>query len=159
MKSRTAAILLLTTATLVVAQFRVENRVNTALYSGGRVGSVRYTPAASSQMLPSEFRYEAVRSGALPSDIRMNYAAIGPNAPGGYQAYLQNPNPIYRPRPKPGPPPPSPGAPSTLALGSVRNPVEQAATWGASVNPNLISSGPLNSGAFNSGPINNRVSP
>jgi hypothetical protein len=43
----------------------------------------------------SELRNAYVRSGALPSDIRMGYAAVGPLSPSGPLAYIP-PAPNYR---------------------------------------------------------------
>jgi hypothetical protein len=73
-------------------------RVNTQIY-GNTSSSVRYgrsyTPnyaaAPTYNLLPSENRNLVYRSGALPSTIRMNAAAIGPMAPQGVQAYVPEP--------------------------------------------------------------------
>jgi hypothetical protein len=73
-------------------------RVNTQIY-GNTSSSVRYgrsyTPnyaaAPTYNLLPSENRNLVYRSGALPSTIRMNAAAIGPMAPQGVSAYVPQP--------------------------------------------------------------------
>jgi hypothetical protein len=68
-----------------VAQYRpyasnqVNPRVNSALYSTASSGSIRYG-LSSSQPMASELRHAYWQSGALPSDVRMNYAAMGPLA-------------------------------------------------------------------------------
>jgi hypothetical protein len=49
----------------------------------------------ASYQLPSQNRYAAFKSGALPSELKMNYNAIGPLAPGGAMAYIP-PAPNYR---------------------------------------------------------------
>ena len=77
-------------------------QVNPQVYRGGAPssspGAVRYSTsllANSSQALPSQVRYAAFTSGALPSTIKMNYNAMGPLAPGGALAYIP-PAPNYR---------------------------------------------------------------
>src|SRR5690348_15386563 len=88
-------------------------QVNRQIYgnAGPSPASVRYAPQylgatatamPSSVLLPSEVRNAYVRSGALPSDIRMGYNAIGPLAPGGAIAYIPKNPPIPR-SPPPGP--------------------------------------------------------
>jgi hypothetical protein len=75
-----------------------QHRVNTQIY-GNTSSSVRYgrsyTPnyaaAPTYNLLPSENRNLVYRSGALPSTIRMNAAAIGPMAPQGVSAYVPEP--------------------------------------------------------------------
>jgi hypothetical protein len=98
--NRLAVIATAVIATLVcamaVGQFRTGGPVNQPIYGrggGGGGGSVRYGyvgPSAprSSNLLPSEVRNMHARSGALPSEIRMNYRSIGPAAPGGAAAYI-----------------------------------------------------------------------
>jgi hypothetical protein len=81
-------------ALVAVAQYRV----NTQIY-GNTSSSVRYgrsyQPSYANQptynLLPSENRNLIYRSGALPSTIRMNHAAVGPMAPQGVAAYVPEP--------------------------------------------------------------------
>jgi hypothetical protein len=116
-------------AAWLAAQFPV----NTELYGGGTVGSVRYggNPVGTSWLLPSEFRQAILSSGALPSDVRAQMAAVGPIPPEGPAAYI--------------PPPPSYQS-STFNRGTVRYP------GGSSMMPNPMLMGsrsltapPLNS--------------
>jgi hypothetical protein len=90
---------------LVTAQFQVNPMVNTGVNrqiygAGGPTGCINFagTPggiqAKSSQMMGSEFKYAAWSSGASRSDIRMNYAALGPRAQGGASSYI-NYTPSY----------------------------------------------------------------
>src|SRR5438046_3775493 len=84
---------------------QVNPQVNTALYGGGVPASVRYANASStSTPMASELRYAYVKSGALPSDIRMGYAALGPITPGGPMAYIPPSTPSYLPQPATAPP-------------------------------------------------------
>jgi hypothetical protein len=84
---------------LCVAQYQVNtqlnNRVNPELYGGGTGGSMRYA-MPQSQLLPSEARNATWRSGALPSDIRMNQLSVGPLAPSGSIAYVPGPSPLQQ---------------------------------------------------------------
>jgi hypothetical protein len=86
------------TGVLVLAQFQVNNRVNTGLYGGSSsMGSVRYGAGSSSYsgtLLPSESRYEARKTGLLPSEMKMNANAAGPLAPTKGSYYT---NPSYKP--------------------------------------------------------------
>ena len=75
-----------------------QHRVNTQIY-GNTGPSVRFSKAnysAQSQLLPSENRNLYYRSGALPSQVRMNYRATGPLAPQGFAAYVPQSGPQYR---------------------------------------------------------------
>jgi hypothetical protein len=85
-------------AALAFAQYRVNtqanNRVNPELYGGGAKGSMRYS--ANTTLLPSEARYATWKSGALPSEVRMNYLATGPLAPSGSIAYIPGPSPVQQ---------------------------------------------------------------
>ena len=143
---------------------QVNPQVNTALYGGGVPASVRYAGAQnSSNPLPSEWKYAAWKSGALPSDIRMGYNAIGPMAQGGPMAYIPSATPNYFPTPSTAPPKAmgsgaysnasirysSPSAPSAAYVPPVSH--------SAQVSPALVSRGPVNSGPVNSGPINTSV--
>jgi hypothetical protein len=91
------------------AQTRVDTRVGGGgsapvsrnLYNptGLSQSSVRYAGAAdTSRPMQSELRYKYRQSGALPSDIRMAQAALGPLHPAGPQAYIR-PQPSYAQRP------------------------------------------------------------
>jgi hypothetical protein len=84
---------------LCVAQYQVNtqvnNRVNPELYGGNTGGSVRYM-MPQSQLLPSEARYATWRSGALPSEVRMNALAQGPLAPSGSVAYVPGPSALQQ---------------------------------------------------------------
>jgi len=78
-----------------VAQYQVNNQIY-----GNSGPSVRYgygpgyANYPTSRLMPSENRNLVVRSGALPSDVRMGYASVGPLAPQGFQAYVP-PAPSY----------------------------------------------------------------
>ena len=94
-----ALVALLLAAACALAQWqvnpqvgRVNNRVGGEMY--GNMGSVRYTPQTN--LLPSEARYATWRSGALPSEIRMNARAVGPLAPSGSIAYVPGPSPLQQ---------------------------------------------------------------
>jgi hypothetical protein len=68
---------------------RVNNRVGGELYGNNtNMGSVRYAAMTQTSLLPSEARYATWRSGALPSEIRMNALATGPLAPNGAISYI-----------------------------------------------------------------------
>jgi hypothetical protein len=75
---------------------QVGAQVNRQIY-GNTSSSVRYgrsyqpTYGPQQMLLPSENRNLIYRSGALPSTIRMNAAAIGPMAPQGVAAYVPEP--------------------------------------------------------------------
>jgi hypothetical protein len=91
-----------TAVMLVPALLLAQWQVNRQVYRGGvqstSPGAVRYSTsllANSSQALPSQVRYSAFTSGALPSELKMNYNAIGPLAPSGAMAYIP-PAPNYR---------------------------------------------------------------
>jgi hypothetical protein len=99
------AMMLVSLAVAVLAQYQVNRQVGGAvqpIYGGSGSaggGSVRYgyvTPSVpgSSTLLPSEARNAYYRSGALPSEVRMNYRAVGPMAPGGAAAYLPSQSPV-----------------------------------------------------------------
>ena len=112
-------------AAAALAQYQVNRQVG-PIYgsSGGGGGSVRYgyvTPSVptSSNLLPSEARNAIYRSGALPSEIRMNYRAAGPMAPGGYTAYLPTQSPVViRSGPAPTGNMLNPAVPRRAAVGS-----------------------------------------
>src|SRR4051794_14035962 len=92
-------------AVAAVAQYQVNRQVG-PVYSQS-AGSVRYAsvaarPTGTSNLLPSEARNAYYKSGALPSEIRMNFAAVGPLAPSGVRAYIPAPTPITG-RPSEGP--------------------------------------------------------
>src|SRR3954464_4905100 len=92
-------------AVAAVAQYQVNRQVG-PVYSQG-AGSVRYAnvaarPTVTSNLLPSEARNAYYKSGALPSEIRMNFAAVGPLAPSGVRAYIPAPTPATG-RPSEGP--------------------------------------------------------
>jgi hypothetical protein len=84
-------------------QHRINRQVGQPVYGGsgggGGGGSVRYgyvapTAPHSANLLPSEARNAYYRSGALPSEIRMNVRAVGPMAPGGVSAYIPPGSPV-----------------------------------------------------------------
>jgi hypothetical protein len=69
-------------------------QLNTELYGRG-LGSVRQSGLAAlgnkpwnMGALPSEYRHDVVLSGRLRSEIRGEYLARGPLAPGGIQSYI-----------------------------------------------------------------------
>ena len=144
---------------------QVNPQVNTALYGGGVPASVRYSGVGSTSVpMASEVRYAAWSSGALPSDIRMGHASLGPMHPAGPLAYIPPPGPSYLPKPQTAPPSAVGGAAYTNA--SIRYSAPAAPAGAAprspyvapaSVTPAPISSGPINAGPINSGPINGSV--
>jgi len=89
------AVCFFVTSLALFAQYQVNRQIYGS--SGPANGSVRYAPQylgyaanvpSSSVGLPSEARNAFVRSGALPSDVRTGYNAIGPMAAGGVMAYI-----------------------------------------------------------------------
>jgi hypothetical protein len=131
------------------AQFQVNpqapRQVNNALYGGGTSGSMRYSWGPSyttkySQALPSEVRYAQIKSGALPSEIRMNAAAIGPMAPQGPIAYVPPARDPYAKPDRPAPSPQGGAAFSTGASGTIR--YSGSSTASASASP--LMSAPMN---------------
>jgi hypothetical protein len=145
---------------------QVNPQVNTALYGGGVPASVRYSGVGSTSVaMGSEVRYAAWSSGALPSDVRMGYANLGPMHPAGPLAYIPPPAPSYTPKPQTAPPPAIGGAAYTNA--SIRYSAPTGAAGSTYVAPRsvapapvaspLVSPGPINSGPINSGPINGSV--
>jgi hypothetical protein len=88
-----------------LAQYQVNRQVG-PMHSPS-AGSVRYAnvaarPTVTSNLLPSEARNAYYKSGALPSEVRMNFAAVGPLAPSGVRAYIPPPTPVTG-RPSAGP--------------------------------------------------------
>jgi hypothetical protein len=79
----------------LIAQRQVNTRVDNSLYGAGSIpiGSVKCTPASTSMPMQSEIRNEYYRSGAIPSDIKMNRAAQGPLTPNGPMDYIPKPQP------------------------------------------------------------------
>ena len=136
---------------------QVNPQVNTALYGGGVPASVKYANAGStSTPMQSELRYAYWKSGALPSDIRMGYAQIGPMNPQGPMAVIDAATPNYMPV-KSTAPPAAMGSAAFSGGGSVRyssSPAPSAAyVPPRSVSPALVSQGPINSGPINGGAI------
>jgi hypothetical protein len=93
----------------VFAQYQVNRQIYGN--SGPSMSSVRYAPQylggaasapGSARLLPSEVRNAYVRSGELPSNIKMSYNSIGPLSPTGAIAYIPAP-PSYVSRSAPGP--------------------------------------------------------
>jgi hypothetical protein len=86
----------------------VNTQVNTQVYGAGPSNSVRYAQQRGtySQPMNSEWRHAYWKSGALPSDVRMGYAALGPMTPSGPMAYIP-PKPSYLDKPAPTAPAPS----------------------------------------------------
>src|SRR5688500_10629138 len=113
----------------------------------------------------SEVRYAAWSSGALPSDIRMGHASLGPMHPAGPLAYVPPPVPNYLPKPQSAPPSAIGGAAYTNASIRYSSPAGAAGSTyvapksltPAPVSSPLVSSGPINCGPINSGPINGSV--
>jgi hypothetical protein len=79
----------------LIAQQQVNTRVDNSLYGAGSIpiGSVKYTPASTSMPMQSEIRNEYYKSGAIPSDIKMNRAAQGPLTPNGPMDYIPKAQP------------------------------------------------------------------
>ena len=101
----------------------VNTQVNTQVYGGGVSGSVRYAQQRErySQPTNSEWRHAYWKSGALPSDVRMGYAALGPMNPSGPMAYIPQ-QPAYLN--KPGSTTPAPSRPTNYSNQSVRYAVD-----------------------------------
>lgn len=159
----------------VWGQTRVDNRVgastsqvNNQLYQAGAhtgPSSVKYSQERrSSEPMRSEWRNAYVKSGALPSDIRMGYAAMGPMNPSGPMAYIP-PKPSYTERSSRATPPPRgsatfqssnqsirysspPSSPSATASSRVSNTAASP-----KVSSSLNSRGPINSAPKNAGPV------
>jgi len=83
-------------------------QVNRQIYGspGPSASSVRYAPQylggtayapSSARLLPSEVRNSYVRSGELPSSIKMGYNSVGPLSPTGAISYIPPP-PSHIPR-------------------------------------------------------------
>jgi hypothetical protein len=95
------------------------SRVNTQVYGAGPSNSVRYAEQRGkySTAMNSEWRHAYWKSGALPSDVRMGYAALGPMNPSGPMAYIP-PKPSYQN--KPSSPEPQAQRPTNYSNQSVR---------------------------------------
>ena len=142
----------------------VNTAVNTQLHGPGPSGSVRYAQSKRySEPMRSEWRHAYWKSGALPSDVRMGYAALGPMNPGGPMAYIPE-KPSYLQKPKDQTP--APQKPNTYTGQSVRyasgghnssamtsQGMTRTAPSSARVSSALSASGPINSTAASAGPI------
>jgi hypothetical protein len=85
-------------AGLALAQYRVNNQIygNTGpsiSYAGGHSSYGQAT--GSSVAMRSEVQNAAFRAGAMPSEVRMNYAQLGPMMQGGPIAYVPAAGPRY----------------------------------------------------------------
>ena len=81
-------------AAVAVAQYQVNRQIYGNTSSSVRYGrsyQPDYANHPTNHLLPSESRNLMWRSGALPSTIRMNHAAVGPLAPAGVAAYVPEP--------------------------------------------------------------------
>ena len=146
---------------------QVNPQVNTALYGGGVPASVRYASVGSTSVaMRSEVRYAAWSSGALPSDIRMGYASLGPLNPAGPLAYIPPAKPSYLPSPSTA----TPAAAGSSAFSNTairyasRAPGSASSTYVAPVSAGArpmgsqsMTGGPINAGPINAGPINTAV--
>jgi hypothetical protein len=97
----------------------VNAQVSTQVYGAGMSSSVRYAEQRGKYSTPmnSEVRHAYWKSGALPSDVRMGYAALGPMNPSGPLAYIP-PKPAYLNKPAAVNTPPS--RPTNYSNQSVR---------------------------------------
>src|SRR4051794_21035251 len=94
--ARAAPLVVLLMSAIALGQWKVSNqvgqvqtRVGGELYGNNpNMGSVHYAARSQPNLLPSEARYATWRSGALPSEIAMNAAAVGPLAPNGAISYI-----------------------------------------------------------------------
>jgi hypothetical protein len=138
------------------------SRVNTQVYGAGPSNSVRYAQQRGTYSTPtnSEWRHAYWKSGALPSDVRMGYAALGPMNPSGPMAYIP-PKPSHLN--KPAAPQPQAQRPTNYSNESVRyssassryampsaSPAQRSQTTSASspqVSSALSPSRPMNSAA------------
>jgi hypothetical protein len=145
-------------ATTALAQHRVNNSASNQI--GG--GSVHYGKPyssrpyssqpqrqmpASAALLPSEVRYNAWRSGALPSEIRGNIASVGPSPAGGRAAYI----------------PPARQSYTSSSAGPLGNRVNTQVAPGAPLSapsrPAPRATASAGSGAIHNQPLNYQVSP
>jgi hypothetical protein len=100
----------------------VDTRVGRELYGNNESSSAFYYPRQV-LLLPSEIRYAIERSGALPSEIRVQADQVGPLAPYGVGSYIPAQSalqravrakppilfgPAYGPQPQPPAPPTGP---------------------------------------------------
>jgi hypothetical protein len=100
----------------------VETRVGLELYGNNAPSHVDHYPHQV-LLLPSEIQYAIERSGALPSEIRVQADQVGPRAPYGVGSYIPAESalqravrakppilfgPAYGPQPQPPTPPPGP---------------------------------------------------
>lgn len=100
MRSLSAGILVAVAlcAGAALAQYRVNNQIYgnsgpSISYAGGHSSYGQAT--GSSVAMQSEVRNAAFRAGAMPSEVRMNYAALGPMMQGGPMAYIPASGPRY----------------------------------------------------------------
>jgi len=120
------------------------------------VNAVTYK-AISSVPMDSELRHAYWQSGAMPSDIRMGYAALGPLTPGGPISYIPPP-PSYTAKPVAATPP-ALGASAYGTAGTIRYsaPAPGLAISGQRAMPAVGGAARVSSGPINAGPINNSV--
>ena len=135
---------------------QINPQVNPELYGHGTENSIRYS-SGSSVPMDSEMRHAYWQSGATPSDIRMNYAALGPMTPGGPIAYIPPPT-SYANKPV-APTPAAMGASAYGTAGTIRYsaPASGAALSSQRVAAPMASSNLVSSGPINAGPLNNTV--
>ena len=135
---------------------QISRQVNVGLQGTPMTGSVHYAP--TSIAMSSEVRQAYWQSGALPSDVRMGFASLGPMTPGGAIDYIP-PKPSYLT--KPAGAPPAPSGSKAYSTGSIRYapPALPATGTAQIVSPNLAGTSmsfaaPMSAGAINSGPVN-----
>jgi len=73
---------------------QVNTQVGGELY--GHNSNTLYLRPYQFQLLPSEERYAAFRSGALPSELELNRSSIGPLTPNGVLDYIPRLTPLQR---------------------------------------------------------------
>jgi hypothetical protein len=140
-----------------IAQVAVNMRVNTELRpSSQSPSSIRYAQDRQySRMLNSEYRYEVRKSGALPSDLRAGYNAVGPLA-SDPMSYIPS-KPSYATKQAGPPPPPKQLPPSAYSSQSIRysSPAPPSASSGSIYKPlpPPTISGSLSSGSLNTGSV------
>jgi hypothetical protein len=144
---------------------QVNPQVNSALYGGGVSASVRYAGVGSTSVaMGSEVRYASWTSGALPSDISMGRASLGPLHPAGPMAYVPPPKPSYMPSPSTSVP--QAVGKGAFDTGSIRYSGSRASSTATYMAPQSVGGavsraapvgGQVNAGPINAGPISGAV--
>ncbi len=152
------ATLLLLGSTRAWAQQQINTQVNnqTDLEMNGHNGSTRNYIPSQFELLPSERLFAYPRSGMLPSEFRMNQAALGPLSPHGAVDYIAPQSPLQLALRLPPPllynPAYVPPLPANLNAPASPPPLPS----GESFNLSRVPAGP-SPFQLNSGPINRAI--